>query len=145
MLTVIGHDRVPVLRALGSDAGFVVVNDKHEQGLGSSIARAARACRRDADALLLLLADQPLITADHLQALIDNWSGSAEEIVATAFDGIAGPPVLFPSGTFDELCALTGDEGARSLFRNDCFRLKTVPFEPAAVDVDTPADLAAIS
>jgi len=144
VITVIGHDWSSVLGAMNTNSGFVVVNEDYRQGLGTSIAAAARACRPGADALLLLLADQALVTAEHLFDLLDNWSGSDKEIVATAYDDTQGPPILFPCATFDDLCQLSGDTGARALFQDDRFRLKTVRFEPAAIDIDTPADLARI-
>lgn len=144
VVTVIGHDASSVLGAMNANSGFVIVNEDYGQGLGSSIAAAARACRPRADALLLLLADQALVTAEHLFALLNNWSGSDTEIVATAYSDTQGPPVLFPRATFDDLCQLSGDTGARALFQDDRFRLKTVRFEPAAIDIDTPADLARI-
>ncbi len=58
--------------------------------------------------MLLVFADQPLVTSTHLQALMDSWSGSELEIVATAYKGTQGPPVLFPRATFDALCDLRG-------------------------------------
>ena len=144
VLAVIGHDAGNVLAAIDSEPCFIAVNEDYGKGLGSSIATAARACRGHADALLLLLADQPLISAQHLQALINTWSGADNEIVASSYAGTEGPPVLFPSGAFDALGSLTGDQGAHALFHDSRFTLRTVPFEPAAIDIDTPADLAAL-
>jgi molybdenum cofactor cytidylyltransferase len=145
VVTVIGHDWATLLQLVNWHPGFVVLNEDHEKGLGTSIAAAARACQRCADAILLVLADQPLVTAGHLQELIDSWSGADDEIVATAFAGTQGPPVLFPSTTFSSLRSLTGDQGARALFHDRRFSLKTVHFEAAAIDIDTPADLAAVA
>lgn len=145
VVTVIGHDWATLLQLVTSHPGFVVLNEDHENGLGTSIAAAARACQRCADAILLVLADQPLVTAGHLQELIDSWSGADDEIVATAFAGTQGPPVLFPSGAFYSLRSLTGDQGARALFHDRRFSVKTVHFEAAAIDIDTPADLAAVA
>lgn len=145
VITVIGHDMSRVLAVLGDDSGFVIVNDDYETGLASSIVRAVHACGSDAAALLLLMADQALVTAEHLQCLLNEWSGSDDEIVATAYAGTAGPPVLFARGTFADLKGLRGDAGARALFDDERFVLKTVLFEPAATDVDTAADLAALS
>lgn len=145
VVTVIGHDWQTLLGLLQSYSGFVVINEAYAQGLGTSIASAARACPPHADAVLMLLADQPLITAQHLEALVDTWSGATNEIVASSFAGTEGPPVLFARDALRELTALTGDSGARSLFHDDRFTLKTLPFEAAAVDIDTPADLAALS
>ena len=84
VLAVIGHDADTVLAAIDSEPCFVAVNEGYSEGLGSSIATAARACRGRADALLLLLADQPLITPRHLRTLIETWSGAANEIVASS-------------------------------------------------------------
>ncbi len=144
VVTVIGHDMARVLAALGDDSGFVVVNDDYNRGLASSIVRAVKACRSDAAALLVLMADQPLVTAEHLQSLIARWSGREDEIVATAYAGTVGPPVLFARGTFPELMKLSGDTGARAVLVDERFALKTVLFEPAATDIDTTADLDAI-
>lgn len=145
VITVLGHDWQILLRLLPSYPGFVVVNEDYAQGLGTSIAAAARACQPHADALLLLLADQPLVTAEHLEALIDTWSGADNEIVASSFAGTEGPPVLFAADSLQALLAQTGDRGARALFRDSRFRLKPVTFEAAAVDIDTPEDLATLT
>ncbi len=37
-----------------------------------------------------------------------------------------------------------GDAGARALFRDSRFTLKSIEFEDAAIDIDTPADLTAL-
>ena len=140
-ILVTGHDSAAVWAAAGDAARFVIVNDRHQQGIGSSIALAAKAASHTADALLLLFADQPLVTAQHLEALVDRWSGKANEIVATAFAGTVGPPVLFPSGAFETLGTLGGDTGAKRILQDSQFDVRTVPFEDAAMDIDTPADL----
>ena len=145
VITVVGHDASNVLRCMHANSGFVVVNDAYRSGLGSSIAAAARACPKQADALLLLLADQVLVTESHLSSLLDRWSGAPDEIVATGYAGTEGPPVLLPRATFAELRRLRGDTGARALFRDSRFRLQCVPFDDAAVDIDTPADLDALA
>ena len=139
---VTGHDSATVARAAGNAVRFLVVNDRHTEGLGSSIAAAVKAVSHAADGVLLLLADQPLITVSHLQALKKRWSGADDEIVATSFESTMGPPVLFPRDTFPALSKLSGDRGARSLLKDSRFTIKTVEFEDAAVDIDTPEDLA---
>jgi molybdenum cofactor cytidylyltransferase len=138
---VTGYDGNAVRTAACDAAQFVIVNDRHEYGIGLSIALAAKAVAHAADALLLVFADQPLITAEHLQALIEEWSGADDEIVTTAYAGTQGPPVLFPRAAFGALGALTGDEGAKRVLQDPAFRVRTVPFEDAAIDIDTPADL----
>jgi molybdenum cofactor cytidylyltransferase len=140
-LLVCGHQCSAVARAAGDAPQFMLVNERHDEGLGGSIALVATAVSHVAGALLLLFADQPLITAQHLRALIDGWSGADNAIVATAFSGTEGPPVLFPRGAFGALGKLTGDRGAKSVLDDPQFDVTTIPFEDAATDIDTPADL----
>jgi len=143
-LLVVGHNHQAVAAACQSEPGFMVVNDNHTAGLGTSLALAVRSIRHVASAVIVLLADQPRVTAQHVRALAESWSGSDKEIVTTSFAGTQGPPVLFPAGCFDELAGLTGDRGGRHLFDDPRFRLSTVVFEPASIDIDTPGDLTQI-
>lgn len=145
VLTVLGHDCAAVFAAVDSESAFVVVNENYKSGLGSSIATAARACPESADGLVLMLADQLLVSPAHLRALVTKWSGARNEIVASSYAGTEGAPALFPKGTFEQLRSLDGDEGARALFGDARFRLSTVRFEPASTDIDTPADLATLT
>ncbi|MGA8205186.1 MAG: nucleotidyltransferase family protein [Woeseiaceae bacterium] len=140
-ILVTGHDWRAVSGACTPLAGFLLRNDDFAAGLGASIALGVRCVRHAADAVLVVLADQPRVTGAHLHDLIHAWSGADDEIVATAFAGTAGPPVLFPRAAFDRLASLTGDVGARQLLADPRYTVRTVSFEPAALDVDTPADL----
>ena len=143
-ILVAGHDARRVVAAAANHCSFLLVNDRYREGMGTSVALAARALAQVADALLIVLADQPLVSAEHLGSLVDTWSGDADEIVASRFDGVAGPPLLLPNGTFEELRSMSGDQGAKRLLDDDRFRLTTIDFDAAAVDVDTPEDLAGL-
>jgi CTP:molybdopterin cytidylyltransferase MocA len=140
-ILVVGHDWPAVHAACQPLAGFLLCNDRPDIGIGRSISQAARSLPPTAKAVLILLADQALITTKHLQSMLDTWSGADDEIVATAFAGTEGPPVLFPRSCFAALTELDGDQGARDLLRDDRFTVKTLTFEEAAIDIDTPRDL----
>jgi molybdenum cofactor cytidylyltransferase len=140
-LTVTGHDWQNVLAACGRLRGFFVHNEDFAQGLGSSISCATRALSEIADAILLLLADQPRISASHLQALVHARQSSPQSIIASAYAGTMGPPVIFPRRCFAELMQLKEDVGARQLLRRQDQSVVSIPFENAIVDIDTPGDL----
>jgi molybdenum cofactor cytidylyltransferase len=106
-------------------------------GDNTLLVAGVRPLAQTAGGILLLLADQPLITEAHLRDLLACWKGGESEIVATSFAGTLGPPVLFPPGSFPTLTKLSGDRGARSLLHDTRFDVKTVAFEDAAVDIDT--------
>ena len=140
-LLIVGHEWRRVVAAADQQCQFVAINEDYGDGIGTSIAVAAKSLAHTADCMLILLADQPLISEDHLNALLSAWSGDDQEIVATAFAGTQGPPVLMPRAAFSELAMLEGDTGARKLLENPDFQLTTVWFDPAAVDIDSPDDL----
>ena len=140
-LIVVGHESSAVAAACKGLPGFVAVNDNYREGMGTSIAAAVTRLPPGADAALIVLADQPLVTAEHLRALIGAWSGEEDEIVASGFAGTQGPPALFPRGCYPLLAGLRGDKGARSLMRDPRVTVTIVDFEPAAIDIDTPEDI----
>jgi molybdenum cofactor cytidylyltransferase len=137
-----GYRADEIAAAAGDRCRIVLQNPRYREGLGTSIALAAQSLDARAAALLLLLADQPLVDVVHLRRILAAWSGRPDEIVATGFADTTGPPVLMPRATFPALRALTGDRGARDLFRDPAYSLKVLPFEAAAIDIDTAEDLA---
>ena len=142
---VAGHHSNEIAATAAGLADTVIVNEDYASGIGSSIACGVRACRAHADAILITLADQPLVPSSHLAELVKKWTGDAREIIASRFSGISGPPVLFASALFDQLEDLHDDVGAREILRRSSSILRTVEFEAAAIDVDTPEDLQALA
>ena len=138
---VAGHDQEAVIEASNGFFDELVINRDYEDGIGTSIAAAAKACARDADAILIILGDQPLVTESHLRNLIDTWSGNENEIISSSFDGITCPPILFPKKAIPALCELQGDNGAKSLLAGNDFVVSTIDFPPAGFDIDRPEDL----
>ena len=138
---VAGNDWQRVTDICAPLAGFFVVNPGFADGLASSIECGIRSVAEVADAVMLLLADQPLITSAHLQMLLDTWQSSRESIVASAYAGTTGPPVIFPRRDFADLIRLSGDRGARSMIDANRERVKVIVFEPAALDIDRQSDL----
>lgn len=140
-LLVAGNDWGRVTSAAAPQAGFFAINEDHEAGLSASIRCGVRAVADVASAVLLLLADQPLLTVEHLQAMRARWRSAPDAIVATAYGGVSGAPTLFPARDFSALMALDGDAGARNILLAEKDRLASIDFEAAAVDIDTPEDL----
>ncbi len=139
---VTGHSAEGIEDAARGLAGHVLYNPEYAQGMGSSIACGATACSDCADAIVIMLADQPLISRSHLGSLVRRWTGAADAIIATEFAGILGPPVLFGRDHFAELCALRGDTGAKQILEAHADAVNSIRFDPAAVDIDTSEDLA---
>lgn len=117
----------------------IVENRHRDEGIASSIRAGVQAAGEGR--VLLMLCDQPFITAEHLARL----AGIVAPIVATAYAGSAGAPAIFAPGMREDLLSLRDDRGAKAVIaahRDEC---RTVSFEAAAADIDTPDDLEAIN
>ena len=138
---VTGNDAEAINRAAGELADTVVLNSEFESGMGTSIRAGVGACSEQADAVLIMLADQPLVTAEHLVNMIETWESDSSKIVVTAYRETIGPPVLFARSHFGELAELSGDSGAKPVLNKHDASVHSIRFEPAAFDIDTTADL----
>lgn len=143
-LLVVGHEGSEVHRAARGQCQFLAVNERFSEGLASSLSLAARVLDGAADAIVLLLADQPRVSLEHLEALVERWDGASRSVVATAYGTALGAPALLPVGLFPDIAELTGDRGARALFDAPDVEVRSVACEAAALDVDTPQDLEAL-
>lgn len=140
-ILVLGSDWERVSAACEPRPGFFVRNDQYESGMASSIACGVRSVAHTADAVLLLMVDQPLITAGHLKSLIGEWRKAPSDIVISEYAGVQGPPVIFPAHCFGRLMKLEGDQGARSFLRDRQESVRGYTLDAAAADIDTPEDL----
>jgi molybdenum cofactor cytidylyltransferase len=138
---VLGAHAADIAPLLRNTPATTILNRDWEEGIGSSLRAAVRHLPGTCDGLLVMLADQPAVSAEDLRRLIGPWRSRPDAIVAASYSGIDGVPAVFPRWTFGELSALRGDMGARSLIRRHRERLIRVPLPSAALDIDTPADL----
>lgn len=129
-------------------------NDAWSQGQATSVRLAAQHARAlDFDAIIFMAADQPFVEAEHLDALIAAFEQMQDtETTDAAPASFAlrsrcgtrqGNPCLFPRETLPLFETLTGDEGARQLFRSGTLTPipVDVPCTPGAdpfCDLDTP-------
>jgi molybdenum cofactor cytidylyltransferase len=121
----------------------VVVNDAYGTGCSSSIAAALRAVDPRCDVLVLMLGDQPGVTAATVNALLAG-RGDAPLAVCRYDDG-RGHPIAFARGTFRALADLHGDKGVWRLLDQRAVDVTEVAIDgPIPLDVDTEEDYAAI-
>ena len=144
LLVVVPPDPALLRDALRGVQAQFIVNDVPARGLGRSIAFGARALPPEADAVVIALADEPLMDPLCIAAVIDRYrTTNGAAIVAPVFRGIRRHPVLFDRSIFGELATLDGDRGARDIIDGDPARVVLVEFDqPGTIDVDTSEDLA---
>jgi len=120
----------------------VVVCEGWAEGLSASLREGvAEAARRDAEAVVIALADQPLLDARAVARVLAARGDGAEAVRAT-YAARPNHPTVIESSLFGAVAALRGDEGARSLLGG----ARLVPCDGlgAPDDVDTPEDLARV-
>lgn len=141
IVVVLGHDADAVRPALQGLPVRVIVNDRFAEGMATSLGAGVAALRAGIGGALVVLGDQP-VPAGVVERLIARWRDDAADIVAPAYRGTRGNPVLFDAALFPELTRLRGDRGARDLIDASPARTTIVDFDFAAPpDVDRPADL----
>ena len=146
---VLGYRAHLVHRALQESGAIsigtsTVRNPRWRDGMGRSLACGVRALDRRARAVLVCLADQPLLEAGDLAALVAAWRASPRSIVASRYAARLGVPAIFPRSHFAALKSLSGDRGAQELLASSKDVL-SVPTPLAAADVDEPWDLSSLS
>jgi molybdenum cofactor cytidylyltransferase len=87
-----------------------------------------------------MVCDQPFVNAKLLKDLIKKQEESGSSIVASSYENIYGTPALFHKEHFNELSALTGDTGARSLIKSYAESIEAIPFDQGSIDIDTIED-----
>jgi molybdenum cofactor cytidylyltransferase len=142
LLVVVGAAADDVTTALGGLPVQSVPCAEYASGQSASLRAGIAALGAEVAAVVVLLADQPFVTAAIVEALVTEWRASGAAIVAPVYRGVRGNPVLFDRAVWGELLAVTGDKGAREVIAADAGRVRTVAFDddrPLA-DIDTPAE-----
>ena len=145
-IVVLGADALRVRRALrGSSVGTVTIeNRRWRTVLASSLRAGLEAVPARSKAVLVVLADQPLVGASALRRLVQAWRGRPALPAAAAYAGRLAVPAVLPRRMWPALRELEGDVGARRVLAGAA-RITAVPMPEAELDVDLPEDLARLS
>ncbi|MCR5825620.1 MAG: nucleotidyltransferase family protein [Oscillospiraceae bacterium] len=131
---------------LAQRRGFEVVrNERAQDGLSRSVRLGTQALQGRCDAIVFLVADQPLLRRASVAALLDFYRDNSAQIVAASHGAQRGNPCVFPRKYFAELCRLTGDVGGSAVIRAHAAELRLFELPARELrDVDTRAALDAL-
>ena len=136
VVVVIGSRAEDMKRELEGLLVTIVENTEWRSGMSSSIRAGLSEVAGD-DAVLIMLCDQPYVTATVLNELIDTHEKTGMPIVASDYGDVRGVPALFSKELYAELASLTADEGARRIIAKHPELTATIAFAGGAIDVDT--------
>jgi molybdenum cofactor cytidylyltransferase len=141
VIVVTGSEAEDVARAFADLPVAQAYNPAWPSGQASSIRTGLQAVPASTGAAIFLLADQPQIHFDVIQALVDTHAAGLPPIVAPlVMMERRANPVLFDRVAFPDLLALEGDVGGRAVFSK--YRVEFMPWhdDRLLLDVDTEAD-----
>ena len=122
----------------------ILKNDGWKLGLGSSIAfGVTHLLESDTnfDAVLIMLADQPLIDSVYLNKVLEKYEMRKRRIVATSYNNTKqGVPVLFDATYFEELSQQNDDKGAKMILQKHSKNVSAINADNLVLDIDTLED-----
>ena len=138
------RDFGPVRRQinLADERLFWLLNYAADRGQSTSVIAGLWAANQECDGVMFLVGDQPLISKELINSLIEKFDDSSALIVAPKFNGQARNPVLFRRQLFPELLKLTGDRGGRALLEKHRQKTLLVEWQDELpfLDIDRPED-----
>jgi CTP:molybdopterin cytidylyltransferase MocA len=142
-LTIVTAAGDPAVAGLAQAAGAVpVVNPSPERGLSSSLRLGLAAL--DAEAALVLLADQPLVRLDVVAVLVAAWHERLGVLIRPRYarsPDEPGHPVLLDRSLWPLADQLEGEAGLGRLLPIGARGVAIIEVPGSNPDVDTPPDL----
>jgi molybdenum cofactor cytidylyltransferase len=140
VVVVLGHDEERVRAELSGLSCVSVVNPDHAEGAGTSVRTGVRRAA-GVDALIVVLADMPFVTADMIATLVRRYRTTRAPLVVSHYGDVQAPPTLYDRALFNELLAIPGERCAKQVVREHEAEAEVVQWPAAALrDIDVPAD-----
>jgi molybdenum cofactor cytidylyltransferase len=146
IVLVLGSSAESIQREIDAHNVCVVLNESYQQGMGTSLKAGLAAVGPEAQAALIVLADQPFVRPATLDKLIAEHRSSGAQIAIPTYRGFRGNPVLLDRSVFPEVMALGGDIGCRAIFGDHPRGIVKVPVDDVGIllDIDRREDFEAL-
>ncbi len=112
VVVVIGGAAAEVRQRIDFGSATVVENPEFSDGCASSYRTGIAAVDPRAEAVVVLLGDQPEVEAGVIDTVVGEWRRDQARIMLTSYRGREGHPLVFARELFDTLMALRGDKAA---------------------------------
>ena len=144
VVVVLGRDAGALEGAIEWRAERRITNTDPDRGLSCSVAIGLAAVPEGAAAALIVLGDQPAVTAATIRTLLDQPPDSDRPVVVARYaDDSARNPVLLGRAAFPLVAEATGDRGLGPVLAAHPDLIREVTVDGSNPDLDSPADLAA--
>ncbi len=138
IFVVLGANKESIEKTLSNKVS-VIFNPGWEKGMGTSIAVGISEIEHNYDfnAVLIMLADQPLLDGNYLSELKQSFFSNEIKIAATKYRNNHGVPAIFDNSLFQELGKLNQDYGAKKLIKKYSQELTGLNSYGKEIDIDT--------
>lgn len=142
VVVVLGHGASELEQELPRDPRVrTIFNSDYATGQSSSLRAGINAIASQAQAVVFLLGDQPLVSPQAIEVIVSAFRSHPSAVVRPLYRGTPGNPVLFSRTLFPELLQVTGDQGGREVLARHQAEVATVELNlDPLVDIDTAED-----
>ncbi len=142
VVMVLGAHAEAVGQAVAGLPVELVLNERWPEGMTSSLHAGLRALRPEIKAALVVLADQPGLTAELIRTLADRYHTTGAPVIAPFYQEQRGQPVLFDRALFPALLAAGDGQSRREIIARHWDQMARVQVEDPAIlcDIDTRQD-----
>ena len=142
VVVILGSHKNEIYRQIRKLPVKISVNKNYLGGMLSSAICGFKSLPDKTEAALIVLGDQPQISGNVINTVIEAWKSSGKGIIIPTYNGRRGHPSLIETKYRNEIEALDPEKGLRSLFQkfeNDIFEIEC-NFPEILRDIDTPED-----
>jgi molybdenum cofactor cytidylyltransferase len=142
VIVVLGNEADKIREKLRGKQVKLVENPDFREGLSTSVRAGVNAVSRQADGIMVYLADQPLLEPADVNRILRAFTHAKEvskSIIVPFFDGQRGNPVLLDSSYRETILGVIGDVGCKGVIKRYPDQVFVVEMESDHVvrDVDT--------
>lgn len=143
VVVVTGASYQEIEKVIGGKNIVIARNEEWLKGQSSSMKVGSKALESEnIDAFIIFLCDQPQVSIELIEKMIDESLNNEIDIVANSVQGKICPPTLFKVKCIDSIKSLNGDQGGRVLFKS--YNTKIIDWQDVRLlqDSDTEEDYA---
>ena len=143
VIVVVGANKAEVVPELAGYSVTIVDNAYWQEGMATSIKVGLAGLymtEPKLDGVLMLVCDQPYLTATLLEHMVTTFQESGKKAVACRYKKQWGVPVLIGRELLAELIEIKGDQGAKPMLQKHKAEVAFVDFDRGIIDLDTPED-----
>jgi molybdenum cofactor cytidylyltransferase len=144
VIVVLGHESELIERELEGvgSACRTVVNADYASGINSSLKTGVANLPATVDAVVVMLADMPFVTADMIASLVELYHARGRPpLVISDYDGVNAPPMLYDRALFPELQTMEGEGCGKVVVRRHRSEAEVLHWPVGKLaDLDVPSD-----